>query len=72
MDNFLTKSKFSKLVERTVISYNMSHIDAVVHLCEENDIDLETCKKFIDTTLRSKIEAEAMSLNLLPKTNTLF
>lgn len=72
MQDFLTKSKFSKLVERTVVSHKMSHIDAVVHLCEENDIDLETCNKFINTTLKSKIEAEAMRLNMLPKASTLF
>lgn len=70
-NQFLTKNKFSKMVEKTVISNRLSYIDAIVHLCEVNDIEMEDVSKFINTTLKEKIEAEAMRLNWLPRQNTL-
>lgn len=68
---FLTKSKFSKMVETTVIKFRLSYIDAIVHLCEQNNIEMEDVGKFINPTLKEKIEAEAMRLNFLPKGNQL-
>ena len=70
-ENFLTKSKFTKLVEQTVSDLKVPYIEAVLHLCENNNIDPEDSKKFISPIIRNKLEAEAMSLNYLPKTNTL-
>ena len=46
-------------------------MDAILHLCEENDIDPEDVRKFISPIIKDKLEAEAMSLNYLPKQNTL-
>ena len=43
--NFLTKAKFATMVEHTVAKKQMSYMDAVVHLCEENDIDPLDVKK---------------------------
>ena len=70
-EQFLTKSKFSKLVEAVVINKSLSYMDAILHLCEENDIDPEDVRKFISPIIRDKLEAEAMNLNFLPKQNTL-
>ena len=68
---FLTKSKFSVLIENAVIKKKMSYMDAVLDVCEKNDIDPEDVKKVISTPIKDKIEAEAMRLNCLPKGNTL-
>jgi len=68
---FLTKAKFSKLVEITSLQTKMSYMDTIIHLCEKNNIDLEDARKFISPTLKGKLEAEAMTLNFLPKSNTL-
>lgn len=68
---FLTKSTFSKLVERAVIDNRLSYIDAIVHLCEEKGIEIDDVNKFVNPTLKEKIEAEAMRLNFLPKQNAL-
>lgn len=65
--NFLTKSKFSKLVEQTARDTKLSYIDSVIHICEKHDIDPTDVKKFLSTTVRDKIEAEAKALNYLPK-----
>lgn len=70
-DQFLTKSKFTKLVEKTVGELNIPYMEAVLHLCEKNDMEPEDMKKFISPIIRDKIEAEAMRLNFLPKTNSL-
>ena len=46
-------------------------MEAVLYLCEKNDMEPEDMKKFISPIIRAKIEAEAMRLNFLPKQNTL-
>mgnify|MGYP003323718891 FL=1 len=70
-DNFLTKSKFTKLIESTVSELKISYMEAVLHLCDKNDIEPEDVKKFISPIIKGKVEAEAMQLNYLPKLNTL-
>ena len=68
---FLTKSKFGKLVEDVVMSHKSSYMDAVLHLCDAHEIEVEEVRKFISPIIQTKIEAEAMALNFLPKQNTL-
>ena len=70
-DEFLTKSKFTKLVEQTVSELGINYMDAILHLCEKNSIDPEDVKKFVSPIIKNKVEAEAMNLNFLPKLNTL-
>lgn len=72
IENILTKSKFSKMVEKTVSELKLSHIEAVVHICENNDLEIEDCTKYINSNVKDKIEAEATQLRLLPQKNTLF
>jgi hypothetical protein len=70
-ENFLTKAKFSKLVESTVIEKRLSYMDAIVWLCEEHNIEIEDVRKFINPIIKDKLEAEARRLNFLPRQNTL-
>lgn len=70
-NNFLSKKKFTKMIETAVKSKGLSYMDAVVYLCDENSIELEDVKKFISLNIKERIEAEAMNLNFLPKGNTL-
>ena len=70
-DNFLTKAKFTKLIESTVGELKIPYMDAVLHLCDKNDIEPEDVKKFISPIIRDKIEAEAMNLNFLPRQNSI-
>jgi len=69
--NFLTKSKFTKLIERTVSELKIPYMEAVLHVCEKNDIEPEDVRKFISPVIKDKVEAEAQALNFLPKGNTL-
>lgn len=69
---FMSKTKFSKLVEKQVLEKKLSYIDAVVEACDITNIDPEDVKKFISPVIKEKLEAEAMALNFLPRQNTLF
>lgn len=71
-EKFLNKSKFTEIIEETVLEKQLSYMDAVLYICDMNSIDLEDVKKFISPIIKGKIEAEAMALNFLPKQNTLF
>lgn len=68
---FLNKSRFTKLIEKTVSDLRITYMDAILHLCDENDIDPEDVSKFISPIIKGKLEAEAMGLNFLPKTNSI-
>lgn len=59
------------LVEETVKNHRSTYMDAIIHICDDIDVELEDVRKFISPTIRDKIEAEAMNLNFLPKQNML-
>ena len=70
-EQFLTKSKFTKLIESTVADMKIPYMDAILKVCEKNNIEPEDVKKFISPVIRDKLEAEAMDLNFLPKKNSI-
>ena len=70
-DTFLNKPNFTKMVENKVLDTKQSYMDAVLDLCDKLDIDPIDVKKFISPVIQGKIEAEAMTLNLIPRQNTL-
>lgn len=70
-ENFLNKKKFSSMVETAVRMNSMSYLDAIVWLCEKNNIEIEDIKKYLSTPIVENLEKEAMDLNILPKVNTL-
>ena len=70
-DQFLTKSKFTKLIQGTVAEMKIPYMDAILLVCEKNDIEIDDIRKFISPVIKDKLEAEAMDLNFLPKKNCL-
>jgi hypothetical protein len=68
---FLNKSRFSKLIESTVSELKISYMEAILYLCDKNEIEPEDMKKFVSPIIKDKLEAEAMALNFLPKTNSI-
>jgi len=70
-EQFLTKSKFTKLIENTVADLKIPYMDAILKVCETNDIEVEDIRKFISPVIKDKLEAEAMELNFLPKKNAI-
>ena len=59
-EQFLTKSKFTKLIESTVGELKIPYMDAIIKVCETNDIEIEDIRKFISPVIKDKLEAEAM------------
>ena len=70
-ETFLNKPNFTKMVENKVLDTKQSYMDAVLDLCNRLDIDPIDVKKFVSPVIQGKIEAEAMTLNLIPRQNTL-
>jgi hypothetical protein len=46
-------------------------MEAILDICEENDLEPEDISKYISGIIKDKLEAEARSLNFLPRLNTL-
>lgn len=67
---FLCQNKFAQIIE-TLVKDNkdMNYIDAIVHYCEENNIEVESVSKLISKPLKEKIKCEAINLNFLKRTS---
>lgn len=63
----LSKKTFTVIIEELVHTKKMSYMDAITYFCEENTLDIEDIVKYISPVIVNKLEAEAMSLNLLPR-----
>jgi hypothetical protein len=63
----INKKSFSRMVENYMIKHSKdsSYIDAVVELCERNDIDVRDAKKLLSKQLIDKIEFEAQQVNMV-------
>ena len=67
---FFCPSRFAQEIERLVqVNTNMNYIDAIVHFCDQNAIDLESVPKLISKPLKEKIKYEAQELNFLKRTS---
>ena len=67
---FFCPSRFAQEIESLVHQNDdMSYIDAILHFCESNSIDVESVPKLISKPLKEKIKYEAMQLNFLKKTS---
>ena len=62
----LNKKSFSRIVETYVRTHKgCPYIDAIIDVCEENEIDLRDSKKLISKEIIQHVEFEAKELNLL-------
>ena len=69
-DKFMTSAKFSQEVEKiAVTNEDMNYIDSVLHLCEINEIEVESVSKLISKPLKEKFKYEAQQLNFMKKTS---
>ena len=67
---FFCPSRFAQEIEKLVqTNSDMNYIDAIIHFCEQNNIDVESVPKLISKPLKEKIKYEAMELNFLKKTS---
>ena len=68
-DKFMTAAKFSQEVEKIASENTMNYIDAIVHYCESNEIELESVSKLISKPLKEKLKYDAQKLNFIKKTS---
>tara|TARA_A100001201_G_scaffold57170_1_gene55243 strand:- start:787 stop:1059 length:273 start_codon:yes stop_codon:yes gene_type:complete len=67
---FYCSRRFAEEIEAIAHENNgMKYIDAIVHFCEKNNLDVESIPKLISKPLKEKIKCEAMELNLLKRTS---
>jgi len=66
---FLTPSKFALEIEKIVIEENFNYIEAIVHYCEINSLEVESVTKLISKPLKEKLKYDAISLNFMKRTS---
>ena len=59
---------FTTDLQEYVKSHGGSYIDAIVELCEENDVEPAVAAKYLSKPIIEKIQAEGEILNMLPST----
>ena len=67
-EKFLCSAQFAQDIEAIVKDDNLGYIDAIVHYCEQNEIDVESVPKLISKPLKEKLKWEATELNYLKRT----
>jgi hypothetical protein len=59
------------MIENQVRTSELSYMDSIIHLCEQNNMEVEDVKKFLNAAIIERLEIEAMELNFIEKQNTL-
>lgn len=65
---FLCPQKFAQDIESIVKESKINYIDAIIHYCEQNNVELDAIPKIITKPLKEKIKNDAVQLNFLKKT----
>ena len=67
----ITPKKFALIVDELVRTKRLTHMEAILYYCEQNVIEPDSINKWIDRSLKEKLQADAEALNYLPKTSQL-
>ena len=71
MTEKITPKKFAIIVDELVRTKRLTHMEAILYYCEQNLIEPDTISKWIDRSLKEKLQADAEALHYLPKTSQL-
>ena len=63
--NVIDTKGFSLKIENIVIDKKIPYMDAIVHYCDRNDMELETAAKLINSKIKQTIASEASDLNMM-------
>ncbi len=64
--------KFSFAIDSMVANTDYTYLEAIVEYCKTTGLEIEVAATLINSNLKTKIEGQAMDLNLLKeKTNKL-
>ena len=64
-EKFLTPIKFSLKIEDIVLKEKMNYIDAIIHFCEKENIEVESVSKLMTKPLKEKLKVDATRLNFM-------
>ena len=66
----MKNNEFVEQVKKLCSEKEMNYIDAVIKVCEDQNVEIETAAHWIkqDVVFKSFIQAEAENLNILKKT----
>ena len=62
---FLTPIKFSYIIEKIVLKEKLNYIDAILHYCEKEGIEVESVSKLMTKPLKEKLKVDATNLNFM-------
>ncbi len=62
---FLTPIKFSYIIEKIVLKEKLNYIEAIIHYCEKENIELESVAKLMTKPLKEKLKVDATNLNFM-------
>ena len=66
---FLTPQKFAMEIEKIVAEDELNYIDAILHYCETNNLEVESITKLISKPLKERLKWDAIRLNFMKKTS---
>jgi len=66
---FLTPQKFAIEIEKIVSEEQLNYIDAIVHYCDTNSLEVESVTKLISKPLKEKLKWDATRLNFMKRTS---
>jgi hypothetical protein len=66
----ITADELRMKVEKYVQNGEMSYTESICDICSEKDIDPVDIAKLIKGPLKDKLEAEAMELNIIKRTDS--
>ena len=66
---FLTPQKIAIEIEKIVAEEQFNYIDAIVHYCEINSLEVESVTKLISKPLKERLKWDATRLNFMKPTS---
>ena len=66
---FLTPQKFAMEIEKIVANDELNYIDAILHYCETNNLEVESITKLISKPLKERLKWDATRLNFMKATS---
>ena len=66
---FLTPQKFAMEIEKIVAEDELNYIDAILHYCETNSLEVESITKLISKPLKERLKWDATRLNFMKRTS---
>tara|TARA_B000000557_G_scaffold118575_1_gene96203 strand:- start:1524 stop:1784 length:261 start_codon:yes stop_codon:yes gene_type:complete len=68
-NKFLTPQKFAIEIEKIVAEEDLNYIDAILHYCESNSLEVDSITKLISKPLKERLKWDAIRLNFMKKTS---